>query len=125
MRPWRPVRHGIATAPLRPSECFPPDRPDSCRESLYSDAVGSPTQFSVWHGTRTSSTNCERPVQPLNRLEDRIRTLSEELLRAEGEEFQRIAMELRATITAHIERLRSRLAEYPLPNNRRSEDGKP
>jgi hypothetical protein len=47
-------------------------------------------------------------------LEDRIRTLSEELLQAEGEEFQRLALELRAAITEHIERIRSRLAQYPL-----------
>ena len=65
------------------------------------------------------------PVQPLKRLEDRIRTLSEELLRAEGEEFQRIAVELRAAITEHIERIRSRLAQYPLADDRRSEDGEP
>ena len=65
------------------------------------------------------------PVQPLNRLEDRIRTLSEELLRAEGEEFQRVAVELRAAITEHIARIRSRLVEYPLSDERRSEDGEP
>ncbi len=64
-------------------------------------------------------------MEPLNRLEDRIRTLSDELLRGEGEEFQRIAIELRAAITAHVERIRSRLAEYPLSDERRSEDGEP
>lgn len=76
-------------------------------------------------GTAGSSTKCERPVQPLNRLEDRIRTLSEELLRAEGDEFQRIAIELRAAISAHIERIRSRLAEYPQSDDRRSQEGEP
>lgn len=60
-----------------------------------------------------------------NRLEDRIRTLSEELLQAEGEEFQRLALELRAAITEHIERIRSRLAQYPLADDRRSEKDEP
>lgn len=64
-------------------------------------------------------------MEPLNRLEDRIRTLSEELLRAEGDEFGRIAIELRAAITAHIDRIRSRLAEYPLSDDRRSQGGEP
>jgi len=64
-------------------------------------------------------------VEPLNRLEDRIRTLSEELLRAEGEEFQRLALELRAAINAHIERIRARLAQYPVADDRRSQKRDP
>jgi hypothetical protein len=59
-------------------------------------------------------------VEPQNRLEDRIRTLSAKLLQAEDEEFQRLAVELRAAITEHIERIRSRLAQYPLADDRRS-----
>jgi hypothetical protein len=51
--------------------------------------------------------------------------LSEELLQAEGEEFQRLALELRAAITEHIERIRSRLAQYPLANDRRPEKDEP
>ena len=62
------------------------------------------------------------PVQPLNRLEDRIRLLSEQLLKAEGEEFEHIAVELRAAINEHIERIRARLRQYPLADDRRSTD---
>ena len=61
-------------------------------------------------------------VSTLNRLEDRIRTLSERLLEAEGEEFHRVALELRAAISEHIERIRSRLAQYPLADDRRSQN---
>jgi hypothetical protein len=64
-------------------------------------------------------------VPPHNRLEDRIRSLSEELLQAEGEEFQRLAVELRAAITEHIARIRSRLAQYPVADDRRSEKRDP
>jgi ElaB/YqjD/DUF883 family membrane-anchored ribosome-binding protein len=64
-------------------------------------------------------------VPPQNRLEDRIRTLSEELLQADGEEFQRLAVELRAAITEHIDRMRSRLAQYPLAVDRRSQKRDP
>ena len=55
-----------------------------------------------------------------NRLEDRIRTLSEKLLKAEGKEFHRLAVELRTAITEHIERIRVRLAQYPVADDRRS-----
>ena len=61
-------------------------------------------------------------VQPLNRLEDRIRVLSEQLVKAQDEEFQRIAVELRAAINEHIERIRTRLGQYPLADDRRSTD---
>lgn len=61
-------------------------------------------------------------MQPLKRLEDRIRLLSEQLLQAEGEEFERIAVELRAAINEHIERIRARLRQYPLADDRRSTD---
>ena len=61
-------------------------------------------------------------VQPLNRLEDRIRVLSEQLVKAQGEEFQRIAVELRAAINEHVERIRGRLSQYPLADDRRSND---
>ena len=64
-------------------------------------------------------------MPPQNRLEDRIRTLSEELLQAEGEKFQRLAVELRAAIKEHIERMRSRLAQYPLGDDRRSQKRDP
>jgi hypothetical protein len=55
-------------------------------------------------------------------VEDRIRSLSEKLLQTDGEEFQRLALELRATITEHIERIRSRLADYPLADDGRSQN---
>ena len=53
------------------------------------------------------------------RSEDRIRSLSEKLLKAEGEEFYRLAAELRAAISKHIEGVRTKLAEYPPPHHRR------
>jgi len=55
-----------------------------------------------------------------NRLEDRIRTLSKKLVEAEGVEFERIALELRTAIREHVERIRARLAQYPLADDRRS-----
>jgi hypothetical protein len=58
-----------------------------------------------------------------NRLEDRIRTLSELLVTAEGDEFQRLAVELRSAISEHIERIRKRLRQYPLADDKRSPDG--
>lgn len=61
-------------------------------------------------------------MQPANRLEDRIRTLSEKLLHAEGQEFQRLVLELRACLTEHIERIRNKLAQYPVADDRRSSD---
>ena len=69
--------------------------------------------------TASGSTNSQT-LQPQNRLEDRIRTLSEKLVQADGDEFQRLAVELRAAITEHIECIRARLAQYPLAEERRS-----
>ena len=46
--------------------------------------------------------------------------LSQKLLKAEGKEFQRIALELQTAITEHIECIRARLAQYPLAEERRS-----
>jgi hypothetical protein len=56
------------------------------------------------------------------RLEDRIRSLAKKLVEAEGKEFQRLAIELRTAISEHIERSRTRLAQYPSVHNRRSAD---
>jgi signal transduction histidine kinase len=53
------------------------------------------------------------------RSEDRIRSLSEKLLKAEGEEFYSLAAELRAAISKHIDGVRTKLAEYPAPHHRR------
>jgi len=57
-------------------------------------------------------------VSDSRRLDDRIRELSQELLRAEGEEFQRIAAELRSTISEQVERIRATSLEH----GRRSPD---
>ena len=59
-----------------------------------------------------------------NRVEDRIRTLSARLVETEeeGDEFLRLASELRAAITEHIEHIRARLAKYPLGTDRRTHD---
>jgi hypothetical protein len=54
------------------------------------------------------------------RLEDQIRILSKKLLLAEGEDFHNLAAELRAAIAEHVKRMRTRLNQYPLADDRRS-----
>jgi signal transduction histidine kinase len=63
--------------------------------------------------------NCAVTTSSSRRSEDRIRSLSEKLLKAEGEEFYRLAAELRAAISKHIEGVRTKLAEYPPTHHRR------
>lgn len=55
------------------------------------------------------------------RLDDRIQKLSAELIHAKegGEDFTKIATDLRAAITEHVERLREKMAEYPATRERR------
>ena len=48
--------------------------------------------------------------------------MSEQLVTAEGDEFQRLAAELRSAISEHIERIRKRLRQYPLADDKRSPD---
>jgi hypothetical protein len=55
------------------------------------------------------------------RLEDRIRSLSEKLVEAEGKEFQRLAIELRTAISEYVERLKT-LSRYPSVHRRRFDD---
>lgn len=57
-----------------------------------------------------------------NRLEDRIRSLSEELIKAEGEDFHGLAAELRTALSEHIERIRGKLDNYPSSGDRRTPD---
>jgi hypothetical protein len=56
------------------------------------------------------------------RREDRIRELCEKLItcKSDGPEFQEIALELRASLAEHIERMRAKLTDYPVDNERRS-----
>ena len=55
------------------------------------------------------------------RLEDRIRRLCARLIRTDdGNEFHTVATELRASLAEHIDRLRSKLLEYPLGIERRT-----
>ena len=56
------------------------------------------------------------------RLEDRVRSLSKKLVEAEGKEFQRLAIELRAAISEYVERFRTRLSRYPWVHSRRFDD---
>jgi signal transduction histidine kinase len=56
------------------------------------------------------------------RLEDHIRTLSEKLTKAQGEEFHQLALELRTAISDHVGRIRARLPRYPLADDRRQSD---
>ena len=59
-----------------------------------------------------------------NRLEDRIRSLSEDLVKAEGEDFHRIASELQTALSEHVERMRLKLSLYPLSGDRRTPSDK-
>jgi len=55
------------------------------------------------------------------RTEDKIRRLSEQLLVAKSDqELTRILGELRAALHEHVERLRARVANYPIVLERRS-----
>ena len=55
------------------------------------------------------------------RTEDKIRRLSEQLLAAKNDqELTRILGELRAALHEHVERLRARVANYPIVLERRS-----
>jgi hypothetical protein len=54
------------------------------------------------------------------RLEDRIREQCLRLITCENGEFQQLAVELRASLSEHIERLRAKLADYPAAIERRS-----
>jgi hypothetical protein len=56
------------------------------------------------------------------RREDRIRELCEKLIscKNDGPEFQQLAIELRTSLAEHIERLRAKLTDYPVDNERRS-----
>jgi len=55
------------------------------------------------------------------RMEDKIRRLSEQLLTAkDDQELTGILGELRAALHQHVERLRARVASYPIVVERRS-----
>ena len=60
------------------------------------------------------------------RVEDRIRILCSQLLATKGdEESELIIIELREALHQHIERLRARLADYPIVVERRVRNGIP
>jgi len=62
----------------------------------------------------------------MRRVEDRIRRLSAQLLAAEeDEELRPMLVELREALHQHIERLRARLANYPIIVERRTRNGIP
>jgi signal transduction histidine kinase len=61
-------------------------------------------------------------VQPSNRLEDHIKNLSAKLLKAEGQEFHRLAAELRSALSKHVVGAKVRLGQYPFADERRSRD---
>ena len=55
------------------------------------------------------------------RMEDKIRRLSEQLLAAQDDqELTAILAELRTALHQHVERLRARVATYPIVVERRS-----
>ena len=62
----------------------------------------------------------------MRRVEDKIRKLSAKLLAAEeDEELRSMLVELREALHQHIERLRARLAGYPILVERRVRNGIP
>jgi regulator of replication initiation timing len=59
-------------------------------------------------------------------MEDEIRELCKELLAGKDDEQQiQKLVELRAALRLHIERLRSRVADYPIMLDRRQQEGMP
>jgi hypothetical protein len=63
------------------------------------------------------------PCSVERRLEDRIQQLCRQLIKTDQgdpEEFARLAVKLRESLTQHISRLRSKLSEYPIARERRS-----
>ena len=62
----------------------------------------------------------------MRRVEDKIRKLSAQLLAVEeDEELRPMLVELREALHQHIERLRARLADYPILVERRVRNGIP
>jgi hypothetical protein len=62
----------------------------------------------------------------MRRVQDKIRSLSEQLLAAEEDkELGPMLVELREALHQHIERLRARLAGYPILVERRIRNGIP
>jgi hypothetical protein len=62
----------------------------------------------------------------MRRVEDKIRSLSAQLLAVEEDEQLRpILVELREALHQHIQRLRTRLADYPIVVERRVRNGLP
>jgi hypothetical protein len=62
----------------------------------------------------------------MRRVEDKIRRLSAQLLAVEeDEELRPMLVELREALHQHIERLRARLANYPIVIERRVRNGLP
>jgi hypothetical protein len=62
----------------------------------------------------------------MRRVEDKIRSLSAQLLSVEEEkELSPMLVELRDALHQHIERLRARLADYPIVVERRDRSGIP
>jgi len=62
----------------------------------------------------------------MRRVEDKIRRLSEQLLAAEEDkEFGPMLVELREALHQYIQRLRTRLADYPIIVERRVRNGIP
>ena len=62
----------------------------------------------------------------MRRVEDKIRRLSEQLLAAEEDkELEPVLVELREALHQYIQRLRTRLADYPIVVERRVRNGLP
>jgi hypothetical protein len=79
-------------------------------------------QTSLYGGRTTVASKNLTAVLRSRRLEDHIRTLSEKLAKAQGEEFHQLALELRTAISDHVGRIRARLPRYPVADDRRLSD---
>jgi hypothetical protein len=79
-------------------------------------------QTLLYGGRTTVGSKNLTTVLRSRRLEDHIRTLSEKLAKAQGEEFHQLALELRTAISDHVGRIRARLPRYPVADDRRLSD---
>jgi hypothetical protein len=60
-------------------------------------------------------------VPPLRRMEDKIRSLCEQILAGnDDQEHVSLIVELRESLHQHVQRLRAKLAEYPATAERRA-----
>src|SRR4029077_10791269 len=104
----------------------------TCSATRVQDLFAASTVCNVEHRHGRSSTLWSRHCivlmqrSAMRRVEDKIRRLSAELLAVEeDEELRPKLVELREALHQHIQRLRARLASYPIVVERRFRNGIP